>query len=69
MKKIIFLILGMILFSCEKPKELKDECWICTDLYNNIPDQIICDPVLAAHENGRRGVINGKWHYITCVPK
>lgn len=66
MKKLIFLILITILFSCEKSKE---KCWICTDYYKNIPTQIICDPALVAHENGRRGVINGKWHYITCVPK
>lgn len=65
MKRLMFLILMIIFFSCEKPKE---KCWICTDGYHNIPDQIICDPVLAAHENGRRGEINGKWHYITCVP-
>lgn len=58
MKKLLFLVLIVFLFSCEKPKEIEDKsevqkfCWTCEFYYphytynNNQPKSIrkdVCD--------------------------
>jgi hypothetical protein len=68
MKKLMFLFLIIFMFSCDK--EEKETCWTCIDKYGVeiLDTQIICDPVIAASENGKRWKDKwGVWHLITCT--
>lgn len=77
MKRALFVIAIVILFSCEKTETEKEQqtCWICIDQYNTakppIETKIICDPVEAAYQNTKKHYKdnNGIWHDWTCVIK
>jgi hypothetical protein len=74
MKKLLFLILITILFSCEKPKEEKKQCWICVDQFNTgmppLSKLITCDPVEASYQNSKKHYKDqGVWHNWTCKPE
>jgi hypothetical protein len=72
MKKLMFLILMIILLSCEKPEE-KDKCWTCIEKANNTTVRTweVCDPVDAASQNGKRWittiVVSPVPNYVTRV--
>lgn len=75
MKKVLFLILIAFLFSCEKEKKVKEDCWECVDQYNisqpPISTVVICDPVEAAYQNSKKHYKDqsGVWHNWTCTPQ
>jgi hypothetical protein len=71
MKKLLFLIVFMAVFSCEKQKE---QCWICIDQYNSslppLETKVICDPVAASEQNSKKHYYDqGRWHDWTCTPQ
>jgi hypothetical protein len=64
MKKLLFLILLIFLFSCEKdePQPIKEKCWTCTEIAKNqtsgvsnvIKSWKVCDILEASYQDGRR---------------
>jgi hypothetical protein len=69
MKKLLFLLFILFLFSCEKYKE---PCWICTEMANRtiVRTWEVCDVLEASDRDGRRWITySGTYvtvHTINC---
>jgi hypothetical protein len=71
--KVVFFILVVTLFSCEKPE--KDKCWTCTELENSKAVKIYseCDILIVAKKDGSRWITwsgnSATVHSINCKLK
>ena len=56
MKKILFFILIVILFSCQKEKDEPETCWICTTMQGLKVSNTVttCDVLEATKLDGKR---------------